>query len=115
MKKAIAILAFCALLVAGVASADKVSTVWAAQTLNVQSEVDTTGYKTAQVTISAVSGSPDGTATIYYVAPNGERTLLKSYATPTTAKTYAGQCGTKLVLALTGNSTGAVGAVVVLK
>lgn len=98
------------------AFADQVVQVWTAQDTNVTTTVATQGFKTAQVTIWAASGSPDGTVTIYYVPPNGGQWVtLKTYATPSAAKTFAGPVGTTLALALSGNSTGTVSANVVLK
>lgn len=110
-------LALCLLLAfAAPAATDKVVTVWTAQATNTSATVLTDGYQTAQVTIWAASGSPNGTAKVYLVPPNGAPlVLLAAYATPTTAKTFRGPTGTSLVLALTGMSTGTVGAVVVLK
>jgi len=110
------ILALCLLLAAGVASADKVVPIWAAQTAPAQTIVDTSGYQTAQVTIWAASGSPDGTVTIYLVPPgNAPLMALTSYATPSSVKTFRGPAGTRLAVALTGNTTGTVAAYVVLK
>lgn len=98
------------------AATDKVVTVWTGQATNTSTTVLTDGYATAQVTIWAKSGSPDGTAKVYLVPPNGAPlVLLATYATPTTAKTFRGPAGTSLVLALSGMTTGTVGAVVVLK
>lgn len=98
------------------AATDKVVTVWTGQATNISTTVLTDGYATAQVTFWAASGSPDGTARVYLVPPNGAPlVLLATYATPTTAKTLRGPAGTSLVLALSGMTTGTVGAVVVLK
>ncbi len=98
------------------AATDSAVLVWAAQATSTSKAVDTTGYGEAQVTIWAVSGSPDGTVRIYYQPPNGAPlVLLSTYATPTTAKTFRGPAGITLVFALTGMSTGTVGAVAVLK
>lgn len=110
-------LALCLLLAfTAMAATDKVVTVWTAQATNTSTTVLTDGYQTAQVTFWAKSGSPDGTAKVYNVPPNGAPlVLLATYATPTTAKTFRGPAGTSLVLALSGMSTGTVGAVVVLK
>lgn len=110
-------LALCLLLAfVATAATDKVATVWTAQATNTSTTVLTDGYQTAQVTIWAASGSPDGTARVYLVPPNGAPlVLLATYATPTTAKTFRGPVGTSLVLALSGMSTGTVGASVVLK
>lgn len=108
--------ALCLLLLAGVASADKAVSVWAAQATDTSTTVTSDGYQTAQVTVWAVSGSPDGTVRIYSRAPSGAPlVLLATYATPTAAKTFRGPAGVGIVVALSGNSTGTVGAVVVLK
>ena len=81
------------------AATDKVVTVWTAQAANTSTTVLTDGYQTAQVTIWAKSGSPDGTAKVYLVPPNGAPlVLLATYATPTTAKTFRGPAGTSLVV-----------------
>ena len=80
-------------------AADKVVSVWTAQEENVATAVVTEGYQTAQVTIWAVSGSPDGTARVYSAAPGGAPlVLLATYATPTTARTFRGPAGTGLVV-----------------
>ncbi len=114
MKRLALILAL--LLLAGVASADKVVPIWAAQATPAQTIVDTTGYQTAQVTIYATSGSPNGTVTLYLVPPgNPGLVTLATYATPTTPKTFRGPAGITLAIALTGNTTGTVGVNVVLK
>ena len=98
------------------AASDKVVTVWTAQATNVSTAVDTAGYQTAQVTVWAVSGSPDGTVRVYSQAPAGAPlVLLATYATPTAAKTFRGPAGSGIVIALSGNTTGTVGAVAVLK
>jgi hypothetical protein len=106
-----------AVILAGpVAAGDKVNLVWTAQATNTTATIDTTGYKSAQVTIWAAEGSPDGTVSIYYDSDRGgPLVLLKQYATPTTVKTFAGPVGTKLVVGLSGMSTGKVGCTVVLK
>ncbi len=110
-------LALCLVLALSAAAAtDKVVTVWTAQATNTSSTVVTDGYQTAQVTFWGASGSPDGTARVYLVPPNGAPlVLLATYATPSTAKTFRGPAGTSLVLALSGMTTGTVGATVVLK
>ncbi len=110
-------LALCLLLAfVATAATDKVVTVWTAQATNTSTTVLTDGYQTAQVTIWAASGSPDGTARVYLVPPAGAPlVLLATYATPTTAKTFRGPAGTSLVLALSGMTTGTVGCVAVLK
>lgn len=116
MKRATGALALVLLLVSGVAHADKIIPIWAAQTAPAQTVVDTSGYQTAQVSIWAASGSPDGTVTIYLVPPgDGPLMALASYATPTTVKTFRGPAGVRLAVALTGNSTGTVAAYMVLK
>ena len=98
------------------AATDKVVTVWTAQAANISSTVLTDGYQTAQVTIWAKSGSPDGTVKVYSQAPAGAPLVpLATYATPTTAKTFRGPAGISIVVALSGNTTGTVGAVAVLK
>lgn len=108
--------ALCLLLIAGNALADKVVTVWTAQPAPAQTEIDTSGYQTAQITIWATSGSPDGTVTIYLVPPGGAPLVsLASYATPSAVKTFRGPAGTRLAVALTGNTTGEVAAYAVLK
>ena len=98
------------------AATDKVVTVWTGQATNTSTAVASDGYQTAQVTIWAKTGSPDGTVRIYSQAPSGAPlVLLATYATPTTAKTFRGPAGTGIVVALSGNTTGTVGAVAVLK
>jgi len=115
VKKLIGILLL-VLALPALAATDKVVTVWTGQATNVSTAVASDGYQTAQVTFWAKSGSPDGTAKVYLVPPNGAPlVLLATYATPTTAKTFRGPAGTSLVLALSGMTTGTVGAVVVLK
>ena len=117
MKKLSAALAVVVLLLCAVPIlADQVVPVWADNGTNASTTVNTQGYKTAQVTIWASTGSPDGTVTISYVPPGGGPWVtLKTYATPTTAKTFAGPAGSTLGLALTGNTTGKVSVTVVLK
>ena len=115
MKKFLAILLL-VLALPALAATDKVVTVWTGQATNTSTAVASDGYQTAQVTIWAKTGSPDGTVKVYSQAPAGAPlVLLATYATPTTAKTFRGPAGTSLVLALSGMSTGTVGAVVVLK
>ena len=98
------------------AATDKVVTVWTGQATNISTAVASDGYQTAQVTIWAKSGAPDGTVRVYSQAPAGAPlVLLATYATPTTAKTFRGPAGTGIVVALSGNTTGTVGAVAVLK
>lgn len=98
------------------AATDKVVTVWTGQATNISTAVASDGYQTAQVTIWAKSGSPDGTVRVYSQAPAGAPlVLLATYATPTTAKTFRGPAGTDIVVALSGNTTGTVGAVAVMK
>lgn len=114
MKRALVFLL--ALFLVGPLSADQVKSIWTAQTAPAAVAIPTDGYQTAQVTIWVVSGSPDGTVTIYSQPPGGAPLVaLKTYATPTTAKTFRGPAGTGLVVALSGNTTGAVGAIAVLK
>ena len=74
--------------------------------------INTNNYKSANVTVVAASGTPDGTVTIYTV-PGGvddvsKRVQVEQYATPTTAKAYIGPCQGGLVITLTGNTTGTV-------
>lgn len=98
------------------AATDKVVSIWTAQGTNTSASVASDGYQTAQVTVWAASGSPDGTVRIYSHAPSGAPlVLLATYATPSTAKTFRGPAGTGIVVTLTGNTTGTVGAVAVLK
>lgn len=98
------------------AATDKAVSIWTAQATNTSASVDTAGYGEAQVTVWAVSGSPDGTVRIYSAAPSGAPlVLLATYATPATAKTFRGPAGTGIVVTLTGMTTGTVGAVAVLK
>ena len=105
-----------ALLAAPAFAADKVEPIWTAQATNTSKAVQTAGYGEAQVTIWAASGSPDGTVSIYNAPPApAPLVLLATYATPTTAKTFRGPAGTTIIIALSGNSTGTVGAVAVLK
>ena len=115
MKKIILVLLL-VLALPALAATDKVVTVWTAQATNTSTAVPSDGYQTAQVTIWAASGSPDGTVRIYSQAPGGAPlVLLATYATPTAAKTFRGPAGTGIVVALSGNTTGTVGAVAVLK
>lgn len=70
--------------------------------------LDTSIYLRYQVTLAAASGTPDGTVTIYTIAPTGDQIAMSTYATPTTAKTFVGECQTKLLINLSGNTTGTV-------
>lgn len=116
MKKFTLAFVLALLLLAGVAAADKVVPIWAAQAAPASTIIDTVGYQTAQVTIWAASGSPDGTVTIYLVPPgNAGFITLATYATPSAAKTFRGPAGVTLAIALAGNTTGTVGVNVVLK
>lgn len=116
MKRAAIILTLLLLLLAGAAYADKVVWVWTAQATPAQTTLDTVGYQTAQITIYAASGSPDGTVTIYLVPPGGGALVsLATYATPSTPKTFRGPVGTALAIALTANTTGTVAVNAVLK
>lgn len=117
MKRFVPAVVLALLLVfAPLAAADKVVTVWAAQATNTSTSVSSEGYQTAQVTVWAVSGSPDGTVRIYSQAPSGAPlVLLATYATPSAAKTFRGPAGVGIVVTLTENTTGTVGAVAVLK
>jgi hypothetical protein len=116
VKKLAIALALAAVLLAGTATADKIVWVWTAQGTPAQTTVDTSGFQTAQVSIWAASGSPDGTVTIYLVPPgNAQLVTLATYATPTTVKTFRGPAGSTLAIALAGNTTGTVAANVVLK
>ena len=93
----------------------KTVTVWSAQGANTSTSIATAGLSPAQITIWAVSGTPDGTVKIFNDAGGGAPLLLlKTYATPTTAKTFIGPCGPNLVVTLTGNTTGTVGLTAVL-
>jgi hypothetical protein len=101
-------------------SADEVKTIWTAQAANTSKLLSTAGYGEAQVTVAVMSGSPDGTVTIYYQPPNGLPLVSVISTTPstwagTTAKTFRGPAGTALLVVLSGNTTGTVGAVAVLK
>lgn len=74
--------------------------------------INTANYKSANITVLAASGSPNGTVTVYTV-PGGvddvaKRVQVEQYATPTTAKAYIGPTQGGLVITLTGNSTGTV-------
>lgn len=116
MKRLLLSLALCLALLSGVASADKVVPIWAAQATPAQTQIDTVGYQTAQVNVWATSGTPDGTVTVYLVPPgNAGLVTLATYATPTTVKTFRGPAGATLAIALSGNTTGTVGVNVVLK
>lgn len=116
MKRALVFLLALALLAAPAFAADKVEPIWTAQATNTAKTIQTAGYGEASVTIWAASGTPNGTVSIYSQAPNGAPlVLLATYATPTTAKTFRGPVVTAIVVALSGNSTGTVGAVAVLK
>ena len=118
MKKALAFLAvgaLLALLPLGLL-AERTVPVWTAQATNVETAVDTTGAASAVVSIWAASGTPDGTVRIIYL-PLGSPTYvtLATYAMPTSVKSFRGPVGEGLRLVLTGNTTGTVGAVAVLK
>lgn len=116
MKRALVLFLALAFLVAPVYAADKVEPIWTAQATNTAKTIQTDGYGEAQVTVWAASGTPDGTVSIYNAPPSpAPLVLLATYATPTTAKTIRGPAGMTLVVALSGNSTGTVGAVAVLK
>ena len=117
MKKIICALVLAvALASVAFAATDKVVPIWTAQGTNTSATVATDGYQTAQVTVWAASGSPDGTVRIYSSAPGGAPlVLLATYATPSAAKTFRGPAGASLVVTLTSNTTGTVGAVAVLK
>ena len=116
MKRALILFLALAFLVAPVYAADKVEPIWTAQATNASKAVQTAGYGEAQVTVWAASGSPDGTVSIYNAPPApAPLVLLATYATPTTAKTFRGPAGTTIIVALSGNTTGTVGAVAVLK
>ena len=116
MKRVIVFLLALALLTAPAFAADKVEPIWTAQATNTSKAVQTAGYGEAQITVWAASGSPDGTVSIYNAPPApAPLVLLATYATPTTAKTFRGPAGTTIIVALSGNTTGTVGAVAVLK
>jgi len=92
-------------LVAGPALADKVTSVVLTTAANSIS-VPTDGYHVATVTISAASGSPDGTAIIY--VDGKSMGTGGTYATPTTVKVFRGPVAGNLRVVLSGNSTGTV-------
>lgn len=95
---------------------DKVVTVFNGQATSKSTVVDTAGYAEAQVTVWGASGSPDGTVTVYHSTPSGAPLVaLATYATPSAAKTFRGPVGTAIVVTLTGNTTGTVSVVAVLK
>ncbi len=115
MKRALILFLALAFLAAPVYAADKVEPIWTAQATNTAKTIQTAGYGEAQVVVWAASGTPNGTVSIYDATPGAPLVLLATYATPTTAKKFRGPAGTTLVVALSGNSTGTVGAVAVLK
>lgn len=122
MKRTIILLVVAALALAFPAfAADKVEPIWSAQATNTSKLLSTAGFGEAQVTVAVMSGSPDGTVTIYYQPPNGLPLVSVASTTPSTwtagvtAKTFRGPAGTALLVVLSGNTTGTVGAVAVLK
>lgn len=116
MKRAVSLVLALLFLALPAFAADKVELIWTAQATNTSKSVQTAGYGEAQITVWAASGSPDGTVSIYNAPPSpAPLVLLATYATPTTAKTFRGPAGTTLIVALSGNTTGTVGAVAVLK
>ncbi|MFZ2908006.1 MAG: hypothetical protein WA014_02570 [Minisyncoccia bacterium] len=122
MKRTIILLVVAVLALALPAfAADKVEPIWSAQAANASKLLSTAGFGEAQVTVAVMSGSPDGTVTIYYQPPNGLPLVSVASTTPsawtagTTAKTFRGPAGTALLVVLSGNTTGTVGAVAVLK
>lgn len=116
MKRALSLVLALFLLALPAFAADKVESIWTAQATNTAKAVQTAGYGEAQVTVWAASGTPDGTVSIYNAPPLGAPLVfLASYPTPTAAKTFRGPAGTTLIVALSGNTTGTVGAVAVLK
>jgi len=92
-------------LLAGPALADKVTSVVLTTAVNSIS-VPTDGYQVATVTISAASGSPDGTAIIY--VDGKSMGTGGTYATPTAVKVFRGPVAGNLRVVLAGNSTGTV-------
>ena len=99
-------------LLAGPAVADKVTSVVLTTAANSIS-VPTDGYQVASVTISAATGTPDGTAIIYI---DGKSTGTGgTYATPTTTKVFRGPVAGTLRVVLAGNSTGTVNVEIRLK
>lgn len=122
MKRTIILLVVAVLALALPAfAADKVEPIWSAQATNTSKLLSTAGFGEAQVTVAVMSGSPDGTVTIYYQPPNGLPLVSVASTTPSTwtagvtAKTFRGPAGTALLVVLSGNTTGTVGAVAVLK
>lgn len=114
MRKAAALLALVFLLARPLAG-DTVKALLTAQATDTSVSVSASGYQVAVVTVWAASGSPDGTVRIYSSAPGAPLVLLATYATPSTAKSFRGPVDASLVVALTGNTTGTVSAVAVLK
>lgn len=111
-KTLLFIVATAALVVCLAAQADVGFTAFANTGTNGTYFINTNNYKSANVTVVAASGTPDGTVTIYTV-PGGvddvaKRVQVEQYATPTTAKAYIGPCQGGLVITLTGNTTGTV-------
>ena len=103
-------------LVAPTALADKLWAAISASGANQVVSVDSASYKTAQVTVWAASGSPDGTVTIYVRAsPIAARRQVAQYATPTVAKTFMGAAGGVLEVELTANTVGTITVVGILK
>ena len=116
MKKAlVAIVALLATFAVG-AEVVSFSQVWDNQPTNATIFVPTPSGNEAQVTIIGNS-TPDGTVTVY-TCPNRSTAgcvAVATYATPTTAKTYFGTSSPQLYVTLTGNTTGSVDVLLVLK
>ena len=114
MKRAAAVLAI-VLVLAFPLAADTVKALLTAQGTDTSASVDATGFKSAVVTVWAASGSPDGTVRIYSAPPGAPLVLLATYATPSAAKSFRGPVDAGVVVTLTGNTTGKVSVVAVLK
>lgn len=114
MKRAIILLVVLLALALPAFAAD-VKPIWTAQAANVATPVDVSTYQSGQVVVWAASGTPDGTVTIYDTTPGAPSVKLAEYPTPTAAKKFRGPVGVSLLVVLSGNTTGTVGAVAVLK
>lgn len=116
MKRALVVIV--ALLATFAASAEVVSfsQLWDNQPTNTTTWFPTSGGTELQVSVIGNS-TPDGTVTIYTCPQRvvASCVVVATYATPTTAKTYVGTSTPFVYVTLTGNSTGNVDLLVVLK
>lgn len=107
-----------ALLVAFAAPAEVVSfsQLWDNQATNTTTFFPISGGDELQVTVIGNS-TPDGTVTIYTCPQRvvASCVVVSTYATPTTAKTFVGTSQPFVYVTLTGNTTGNVDLLVVLK